>query len=93
MKTSDMYLVAALLSYGAEFTSIDRSDSRRQVFDFQDKPIAVYKFIEDCMVTKVEFIELSQVEILFQSGKLMFMPDYPNKIRNVKNIIMNYANE
>lgn len=86
MKTSNMYLVAALLSYGAEIVEIDKTDSHRQVFDFKDQSIKVYKLIEHG-VTEVEFSDLGQVELLFQSGRLMFMPEYSHKIRDVKNIV------
>ena len=35
-QTSDMYLAATLVSYGAEIDSVDKSDPKRQMFCFQD---------------------------------------------------------
>ena len=84
---NDMYLVAALLSYDVELASIDKENPKRQVFYFIDSPIKVWKLLNNNMVTKVEFVDLDQVEILFRSKKLMFLPDYHNFIRDTKSMI------
>lgn len=84
---NNMYLVAALLAYGAELDRIDRENPRRQMFYFMNKPIEVWKLLNDNMVTKMEYVDLDQVEVLFMSERLMYPPNYPNFIKNVKNII------
>lgn len=90
MKTkqvNDMYLVAALLSYGAELQKVDKENPSRQIFHFIDSPIKVWKLLDDNMITRIEFADLEQVEILFRSKKLMFLPDYHNFIRDTKSMI------
>ena len=90
MKTkavNDMYLCAAFLSYRVELKEIDKENPKRQVFYFVDKPVQVWKLLENNMVTRMEFVDLDQVEILFRSKKLMFLPDYHNFIRDTKSMI------
>ena len=90
MKTksvTDMYLVAALLSYGADLVEVDKENPRKQSFIFEDKPISVWKFNEWDLVSKIEFADLGQVELLFRSEKLMFPPNYCSSVRSIKSII------
>jgi len=90
MKTkavNDMYLVAALLSYKVELKRIDRENPKRQVFYFVDTQVQVWKLLDNNLVTRMEFVDLDQVEILFRSKKLMFLPDYHNFIRDTKSMI------
>jgi len=90
MKTkpiNDMYLVAALLAYGAELESIDKDNPKRQMFHFRDEPIQVWKLLNDNMVTKMEFVDLEQVALLFRTKRLMFPPNYHNYIKDVKSMI------
>lgn len=90
MKTkpvNDMYLVAALLSYGAKLDSVDRENPKRQIFYFVDSRIIVWEKISENIITQVEFADLEQVELLFRSKRLMFLPDYHNFIRDTKSMI------
>ena len=90
MKTkavNDMYLVAALLSYGAKLDRVDRENPKRQVFYFFDNKIIVWEKVSENIITQVEFSDLEQVEILFRSKRLMFLPDYHNFIRDTKSMI------
>ena len=90
MKTkpvTDMYLTAAFLSYGVEFSRVDRENPKRQVFYFVDAPIKVWKEIDDDTITRMELADLDQVEMLFRSKKLIFLPDYHNFIRDTKSMI------
>ena len=90
MKTkpvTDMYLTAAFLSYGITLEKIDRENPRRQIFYFVDKPTKVWKLLDNNLVTRMEFVDLDQIEILFRSKRLMFLPDYHNFIRDTKSMI------
>ena len=90
MKTkqvNDMYLVAALLSYGAKLEKVDRENPKRQIFHFSDARIIVWEKISTNIISQVEFSDLEQVEILFRSKRLMFLPDYHNFIRDTKSMI------
>jgi hypothetical protein len=90
MKTkqiNDMYLVAALLSYGAELVKVDKENPNRQMFHFKDEAIKVWKLLNDDMVTRMEFADLDQVSLLFRSKRLIFLPNYHNFIKDVKSMI------
>lgn len=90
MKTkavNDMYLVAALLSYGAKLERVDKENPKRQVFHFVNGRIIVWEKISSNIISQVEFCELDQVELLFRSKRLMFLPDYHNFIRDTKSMI------
>jgi len=90
MKTkpvTDMYLTAALMSYGAELSRVEKDNPKRQVFYFVDAPIKVWKEVDSDTITRMELADLSQVELLFRSKKLVFLPDYHNFIRDTKSMI------
>jgi len=83
---SDMYLASALLSYSSEVVSIDRTNPRRVVFNFKECPIKVWKM--DCDVpTQVEVLSVRDVQLLFDSSKLMYMPNYHHSIRDIKSML------
>jgi len=83
---SDMYFAATLVSYGLEYDGTECDGSFRQVFfNFPDKTITVYK-LDDGEIFKVE-LDLEACYNSFQSRKLMFPPDYPNSLRNIKSAI------
>ena len=83
---TDMYLTAALLPYGVELSRVDKENPKRQIFYFNSKPMEVWKLV-DGKILKVEVIDLDQVELLFRSKKLVFLPDYHNFIRDTKSMI------
>lgn len=90
MKTksiTDMYLVAAFLSYGADLLEVDKENPKKQAFIFEDKAINVWKLNEFGLVSRVEFVDLGQVELLFRSEKLMFPPNYCSSVRSIKSMI------
>ena len=87
---SDMYFAAALIAYGIEYEKADVvcDNGRKQVFfSFPEKGMTVYR-LDNGEVCKVE-LDIESCYNSFQSRKLMFPPDYPNSIRNVKSVIYN----
>lgn len=82
----DMYLAAALSAYGAEISSIDRTNPKRLKFGFIGgiKEIFIYKSV---VPTRIESPSLEDVEIHYANETLMFPPDYPDAIRRIKTLI------
>jgi len=85
-RIGDMYLAAALLSYNACLEEIDKSNPKRMKFCFSDPPPYVFK-LEGIAVVKVNEPSLDDVETLFISKKLMFLPSYPSSIWDIKTAI------
>jgi len=89
MKTkpvNDMYFCAALLNYGMELDKIDAENKNRMIFHFIDMPVKVWKKDNE-IVSQVELLDLDQVELLYQSDRLMFLPTYHDSVRKMKSII------
>ena len=85
-KISDMYLAAALLSYGVELVEIDRSDTHRQKFCFVNELDSIW--VENGgIVTKVNNPSIEDVETKFTAKTLLFPPSYPDAIRRIKSAI------
>ena len=83
---SDMYLCAALLNYGAEIVSINRENPHRIVFNFKECPTKVWKL--DCDVpTQVEVLSIRDVQLLYDSSKLMYLPNYHHSVRDFKSML------
>jgi hypothetical protein len=82
----EMYLAAALLSYGAEISSVDRSNPKRLKFGFigEIKEIFIFKSV---VPTRIESPSLEDVELNYANKTLMFPPDYPDSIRRIKSVI------
>jgi len=84
-KIEDIYFASALLSYGAELKTIDRSDTKHQKFLFAEEDLSV--FIIDNGVFRKDILSLDAVEALHISNKLLYPPTYPDCIRKIKSII------
>lgn len=87
-KITDMYLVAALFAYGAEYIGVDRVDKRNQVFLFREPLgidlIHVYKrgIVDD--IANPTFEELKSA---YDTVSLLYPPNYVEALRRVKGII------
>ena len=85
---TDMYFIAALLSYEFERVDIDRDDPNRQKFIFQEEERNVYT-IRDGKIT-VEKLSLSDIEGRYMSKRLLYPPTYPDILKTVKYSIHSY---
>lgn len=83
----DMYLAAALLSYGADLKDIDRTDSRRQKFCFAGTVLNVIVINPDLSIERLPEVSIDEFETLFISKKLLFPASYPDAIRRIKSAI------
>lgn len=80
---ADMYLAAAILSYGADLKGIDRSDPRKQKFEFVNTITKVY-LLNDGKVEEVESPSFDLLESKFIGRSLMYLPNYADCLKRVK---------
>lgn len=81
---SDMYLVAALLSYSPHsFSHVDKSDRSRQQFHFHDNILEVYISHPEGP-KKINNPKLDEVQNWYTAGILMYKPNYPECIKKLK---------
>lgn len=91
MRTSDVYLSAALLAFGYKLESIDRKDPRHMVFSFTDKshnPLHTMRLIDEegKMVLSENFIE--DVETMWANRTLTVNAfDFAEAIKRMKSLI------
>jgi hypothetical protein len=83
---SDMYLVAILISYGHQYSYINRDDPRRLEFMFPDKASTVY-ILRDGDIAVLEYLHLDQVQTAYTCKTLMPMPSVFDAIRAIKSVI------
>jgi hypothetical protein len=82
----DMYLAAALLSYGCELLDVDKTNVRRQKFLFNDNVEYVY-IIDNGVPVQIHSPKIKDIEMYYFSKKLVFPPQYPDCLRSIKSSI------
>lgn len=83
----DMYLAAALLSYGAKLIRTDKSDKKHQKFVFAEGSVLKVFIVSDRVAIAINEPTIARVETYFISKELLFPPTYPDTIRNIKSMI------
>jgi hypothetical protein len=86
-KVSDMYLAAALLSYGTKFVGVNREDRSRQKFEFEGEVPNVVVASDDVQLTALKNIPIEQFETHFLSRRVWLPPSYPDCVRQIKSAI------
>lgn len=83
---NNMYLAAAIISYGGKLEKIDRTDKSRQKFVFSSETVTIR-----CVGKDNEIIQktacLEEVLTMYSSKQLWFPPTYPDCIRDIKSAI------
>ncbi len=83
---SDMYLAAALVAYGSEVDSIDKTDDKRYKFIFSSNVEYIW-VLDQNNVAKIVNPTLDEIETKFYSSRLMFPVNYPDALRRIKSSI------
>jgi len=84
---TDMYLIAALLAYGFQYSRVDRLNRNRQKFCFPtNKKFPVYT-MNDGIIGSV-MLNVEEIEEEYTLHSLMFPPNYPDTLRSVKYAIL-----
>lgn len=83
----DMYLAAALVSYGATMIRIDKADRKHQKFVFEDNTVSEIWVESGNIHLRVVNPIIKEIENYFFSKKLIYPPSYPDTIRSIKSAI------
>ena len=84
---TDMYLVAALLAYGFQYSRVDRTNRNRQKFCFSiSKKFPVYT-MRDGIIGSV-MLGVEEIEDEYTLRSLMFPSNYPDTLRSIKYAIL-----
>lgn len=89
---TDLYLIAALLSYGFKVSSQDRTNTKRQKFFFQNSFQTVYVKTLDGDLHQ-ESLSLDDIKMLFMSKRLLLPGSYPDILKGLKQDIVSYIQE
>lgn len=82
--TNDMYLVATLISYGAEIDSVDKSNPKKQIFTFKEIPKAVWIICGDDQVKSQKVSNVGEIKAMMVSERLVFPPNFISSLKNVR---------
>jgi hypothetical protein len=87
-EVTDMYLVAALFAYGAEYIGVSREDKKNQRFMFRD-PLGVERIFskKHGVVEELDEPSFDEFKQAFDTVTLMYPPQYVEALRRVKGII------
>ena len=86
-RVSDMYLAAALLSYGVKFVGVDRQDKTRQKFRFEGIVPNALIGENDVNLKPLKDIPIEEFETYYLSRRLWLPPSYPDSVRQIKSAI------
>lgn len=89
LEFTDMYLIAALLSYGFEVSYQDRKNTNRQKFYFTDSDKTVYVKTLDGDVHQ-EVLSLEDMRLYFMSKRLLLPGSYPDILKGLKQDIISH---
>ena len=84
---TDMYLVAALLAYGFQYSRVDRTNRNRQKFCFPTNKKYPIHLLSDGIVGS-QMLNVEEVEDQYTIRTLLYPPNYPDTLRSVKYAIL-----
>lgn len=87
LKTTDIYLAAALMSLGAKLDNVDRDDPRHMEFQMEMKP-PTFESPVLAEAVKVEVIDLSVYEKKWMNGDLLVNAvKFAEAIKRMKSVV------
>ena len=87
MKTSEMYLAAALLAYGAELENVEKSDPNHKKFCFGGDIKQIFVLDSANVVLRIVDPSFDDIKTKFVAQTLLFPPTYVDSIRRIKAVI------
>jgi hypothetical protein len=87
-EVTDMYFVATLIAYEADYVGVDRGNKKTQKFFFNN-PIGVKEIyiFDHGRIERVVDPTFEQIKIAYDTIKLLLPPRFFDAIRKVKGII------
>lgn len=90
---NDLYLIAALVSYGYETEVIDDSDKNRQKYRFSTDEVRKVFTLQPDGKSRWDMLDVHAVDKAYSSARLLFPPNYPEVLRKVKYSIISKKHE
>lgn len=89
IEVTDMYLVAALMAYGADYVGVDREDKRSQRFLFKNPLSGIPKIhtYKHGVLDEIESPSFEDFTNAYNTTCLLFPPNFSEVLRRVKGII------
>ena len=89
IEVTDMYLVATLIAYGADYVGVDRADKRSQKFLFRNPLSGIVKIYihKHGVLSEVENPDFDALKNAYDTVTLLFPSNYAEVLRRVKGII------
>jgi hypothetical protein len=83
----NIYLVAALMAYGADYVGVDRADKRMQRFHFGKLEIEKIFVLEKDNVVIVDSPTYEFIKEAYENSMLFLPPTYIRMLKRVKGIL------
>jgi len=84
---TDMYLIAALLAYGFQYSKVNRENRNRQKFCFSiTKKYPIHTLVDGIIGSLM--LNVEEVEDHYTNRSLVFPPNYPDTLRSIKYAIL-----
>lgn len=84
---TDMYLIAALLAYGFQYSKVDRTNRNRQKFCYStSEELPVRLLANGTAIEKILGVE--EIERQYALRNLLYPPNYPDTLRSIKFAIL-----
>jgi hypothetical protein len=87
LKVGDMYLAAALHSYGAKLLKVDKTDKKRQKFIFCGRVPFIFYTDDNKLINKYNDPPLETIETKYIQKSLVYLPNFTDSIRSIKSAI------
>jgi len=89
IEVTDMYLVAALIAYGADYVGVDRADRRNQKFLFSNPLNGIPKIhtYKHGVLNEIELPDFEAFKNAYDTTSLLYPTNYAEVLRRVKGII------
>jgi hypothetical protein len=84
---TEMYLIAALLAYGFQYSKVDRTNRNRQKFCFSTSKKSPVFILTDGIIGS-QVLGVEEIADQYTNRTLMYPPNYPDTLRSVKFAIL-----
>ena len=90
---NDLYLIAALISYGFEPEHVDDTNRDQQKYLFSVRETQKVYTLQPDGRSRWDMLDVKAVDRAYSANKLLFPPNYPEVLRKVKYAIVSKKHE
>ncbi len=84
---TDMYLIAALLAYGFQYSKVDRTNRNRQKFCYSTAEEFPVRLLDNGTAIE-KILGIEEIERQYTLRNLLYPPNYPDTLRSIKFAIL-----